>query len=36
MLKAHSWPGNVRQLRSIVRRAVLLATEEIGRGSPGA
>src|SRR6266498_2797710 len=31
-LEAHSWPGNVRQLRSVIRRAVILAREgrEVG------
>ena len=26
-LLGHSWPGNVRQLRSVIRRAVILATD---------
>ncbi len=30
MLRQYSWPGNVRQLRSVVRRAVLLAKDEVG------
>ena len=30
MLKAHPWPGNVRQLRSVVRRAVLIGKDEVG------
>jgi two-component system nitrogen regulation response regulator GlnG len=29
ILLAYDWPGNVRQLRSTMRRAVLLANEEI-------
>jgi len=28
-LLSHPWPGNVRQLRSTIRRAVLLADEEV-------
>ncbi|MFZ2447002.1 MAG: sigma-54 dependent transcriptional regulator [Syntrophobacteraceae bacterium] len=28
-LHAHDWPGNVRQLRSVIRRAVLMADEII-------
>jgi two-component system response regulator HydG len=28
LLRAHSWPGNVRQLRNVVERAVLLADGE--------
>ena len=28
-LLAYSWPGNVRQLRSVIRRAVLMAEEEV-------
>jgi DNA-binding NtrC family response regulator len=28
-LLIHHWPGNVRQLRSVIRRAVLLADEAI-------
>ncbi len=31
MLKKHPWPGNVRQLRSVVRRAVLIGKEEVGK-----
>ncbi len=39
-LVAYCWPGNVRQLRSTIRRAVLLADEEVreehlGLGRPG-
>lgn len=26
---AYSWPGNIRQLRSVIRRAVLLAEDEV-------
>ncbi|MEW6349334.1 MAG: sigma-54 dependent transcriptional regulator [Thermodesulfobacteriota bacterium] len=29
-LRENPWPGNVRQLRSVVRRAVLLAKDEVG------
>ncbi len=29
VLLAHNWPGNVRQLRSVIRRAVLLADDMI-------
>ncbi len=29
-LVAHGWPGNVRQLRHVVERAYILATNEIG------
>lgn len=29
-LLAHSWPGNVRQLRSVIRRAALMANRIIG------
>ena len=31
-LQAHDWPGNVRQLRNIIERTVILApTERLGR-----
>ena len=29
LLKAHHWPGNVRQLRNVIRRAVLLCDDAI-------
>jgi two-component system nitrogen regulation response regulator NtrX len=28
VLQAHSWPGNVRQLRNIVERLLILATDD--------
>jgi two-component system nitrogen regulation response regulator NtrX len=28
ILQAHSWPGNVRQLRNIVERLLILATDD--------
>jgi two-component system nitrogen regulation response regulator NtrX len=28
MLQAHSWPGNVRQLRNIVERLLILASDD--------
>ncbi len=31
-LVAHNWPGNVRQLRSVIRRAVLVADRLINEG----
>ncbi len=31
----YPWPGNVRQLRSTIRRAVLLAGEVVGEDAPG-
>ncbi len=30
MLLTHSWPGNIRELRNVIRRAVLLAESSIG------
>ena len=32
VLQAHSWPGNVRQLRNIVERLLILATRRRGAG----
>ena len=32
VLQAHSWPGNVRQLRNIVERLLILATDDRRRG----
>ncbi len=29
MLKNHSWPGNIRELKNVIRRAVLFADDEI-------
>jgi len=29
MLLAHSWPGNIRELRNVIRRAVLLAEDRV-------
>ena len=29
LMQSYAWPGNVRQLRSVIRRAVLLAEESI-------
>ena len=34
VLQAHSWPGNVRQLRNIVERLLILATDDATRRSP--
>ena len=28
VLQAHGWPGNVRQLRNIVERLLILATDD--------
>jgi two-component system response regulator HydG len=30
-LKSYSWPGNLRELRNVIRRAVLFATEDVIR-----
>ncbi len=32
VLQAHSWPGNVRQLRNIVERLLILASDDVDRG----
>ncbi len=29
MVLAHSWPGNIREMRNVIRRAVLLASDNI-------
>ena len=29
LLQAHSWPGNVRQLRNIVERLLILASDDL-------
>ena len=29
VLQAHSWPGNVRQLRNIVERLLILASDDV-------
>ena len=32
VLQAHGWPGNVRQLRNIVERLLILASDDAERG----
>jgi transcriptional regulator with GAF, ATPase, and Fis domain len=29
MLESYSWPGNIRELRNVIERAVLLADDEV-------
>src|SRR5262249_15171792 len=29
-LEQHAWPGNIRELRNVIERAVLIADDEIG------
>ncbi len=31
VLQAHGWPGNVRQLRNIVERLLILASDDLPR-----
>ncbi len=33
LLKSHRWPGNIRELKNVIRRAVLLSDEEVIRST---
>src|SRR5207237_266962 len=34
LLRAHAWVGNVRELRNVIERAVIVATDETLRAAP--